>query len=167
MPSTTPTPQETEHRIRRMTPLTAPSEQQEEVRALFRFLDRLERMRERAPPACRIVGPEGQSVPIPETVFYALERVAEYLGRGDAITVVPVGKELTTQQAADILNVSRQYLVRLVDEGRLPCTKTGKHRRILVRDVLAFKEERDRSRREALDELTRLSEELGGYAELK
>jgi excisionase family DNA binding protein len=93
--------------------------------------------------------------------------VAELLGRGDAIAVVPVGKELTTQQAADILNVSRQYLVRLLDEGRLPCSKTGSHRRILVGDLLAFKLERDQNRREALDKLTQLSEDLGGYSELE
>ena len=105
-------------------------------------------------------------MPIPDTVLLALHRVAELLGRGDAITVVPVGAELTTQQAADILNVSRQYLVRLLDERRIPCTKAGKHRRILVRDLLAFKRHRARERRAALDKLTRISEELAGYPEL-
>jgi excisionase family DNA binding protein len=100
-------------------------------------------------------------------VFYILARVAEVMARGDAITVVPVGKELTTQQAADLLNVSRQYLVRLLDEGRIPYTKTGKHRRLRVEDVLHYKEERDKERRAALDELTQLSEESGGYDELK
>lgn len=105
-------------------------------------------------------------MPIPETVLLALRRVAELLGGGDAITVVPVGKELTTQQAADILNVSRQYLVRLLDEGRIPCTRAGKHRRIRVRDLLAFKRARDRERRAALDKLTRMTEELAGYSEL-
>jgi len=120
-----------------------------------------ETARDRGAPECRIVGPEGESRPIPESVFFALERAAELLGRGDAITVVPIGKELTTQQAADILNVSRQYLVRLPDERRNPCVKTGKHRRVLVADLLAFKRERDRSRRGALNKLTQLSADHG------
>jgi len=97
-----------------------------------------------------------------------LERVVEVLARGDAITVVPVGKELTTQQAADLLNVSRQYLVRLLEGKRIPFTKTGKHRRLRVEDVLAFKERRDSERRKGLAELTRLTQEFGGYqSELK
>jgi excisionase family DNA binding protein len=106
-------------------------------------------------------------VQIPESVFYVLERVAKVLADGDAITVVPVGKEVTTQQAADLLNISRQYLVRLLDAGQLPYTRTGKHRRLRVADVLSFKEKRDQERRAALDRLTELSEELGGYDELK
>lgn len=158
---------EIEEQIRRMTPVSAPSDQHPEVVRLLRLFDRLARARKRGASTFRIVGPEGETTPLPDTVFYALERVVELLSRGDAIAVVPVGKELTTQQGADIMNVSRQYLVRLLDEGRIPCTRTGKHRRILAGDLLAFKRERDRERRAALDKLTQLSEELGGYSELK
>lgn len=94
-----------------------------------------------------------------------LASVAEVLARGDAITIVPVGKELTTQQAADLLNVSRQYLVRLLEAGQIPFSKVGKHRRLRIEDVLAFKAQRDQERRAKLEELTRLSEDLGGYGE--
>jgi hypothetical protein len=66
---------------------------------------------------CRLVGPQGESITLPESVLHVLERVVEVMARGDSITVVPVGREMTTQQAADLLNVSRQYLVRLLDEG--------------------------------------------------
>ena len=61
----------------------------------------------------------------------------------------------------------RGLLVRLLDDGRIPFTKTGKHRRVQMEDVLAFKEKRDRERRLGLDELTQMSEEFGGYDELK
>ena len=82
--------------------------------------------------------------------------------------MIPVGKELTTQQAADLLNVSRQYLVRLLDEGQLPFRKTGKHRRVRIEDVLIFKDARDAKRQTGLRELSQLTQDLGGYdAELK
>jgi excisionase family DNA binding protein len=100
---------------------------------------------------------------VPEAVFYILERVTEVMAKGDSVTIVPVRKELTTQQAADLLNVSRQYLVRLLEEGRIPHRKTGTHRRLKIEDVLAFKEERHRSRRSALRKLSRMTEEFGGY----
>jgi excisionase family DNA binding protein len=157
-----------EDRIRRMTPVSAPPEQRPQVQALFRLLDGIAHPARRRAPKCALVGPHGESIPIPESVFYVLERVSEVMARGDAITVVPVGKELTTQQGADLLNVSRQYLVRLLDEGKLTYTKTGKHRRLRIEDVLAFKEQRDRDRRAGMRDLSRLTQEYGGYdAEVK
>ena len=120
-------------------------------------------MHTRAAPACRLVGPQGESVAIPDAVFHVLTRVVEVLARGDSVAVVPMGRELTTQQAADLLNVSRQYLVRLLDEGRIACRKTGKHRRLRVEDVLAFKTQRDKNRRAGLRELSQLTQDFGGY----
>ena len=160
------TTQTLDERIRRMTPVAAPPEQRAEVAAIFRLLNTSAHKRRRRPALCRLVGPSGDAIPIPEAVFYVLERVAEVLARGDSITIVPVGKEMTTQQAADMLNVSRQYLVRLLEEGRIPYTRTGKHRRLRIEDVLAFKEQRERERGASLDELARMSEEVGGYDEL-
>jgi excisionase family DNA binding protein len=74
---------------------------------------------------------------------------------------------MTTQQAADLLNVSRQYLVRLLDDGKLPYDRTGKHRRLKMEDVLAYKKQRDLERDNKLDEIAKLTEELGGYGEPK
>lgn len=157
-----------EDRIRRMTPVAAPPEQQAQVAALSRAMEGMVQTPKRRAPKCQLVGPNGEATSIPESVFYVLERVAEVMARGDSITVVPVGKEVTTQQAADLLNVSRQYLVRLLDEGRIPFRKTGKHRRLRIEEVLAFKEERDKDRRAGLRELSRLTQDFGGYdAELK
>ena len=148
-----------------MTPIGVPLDQRENVVAISRMLDRVAPTRDQR-DACKLVGPNGEGLSIPESMFYVLERVAEVLARGDSVTVVAVGKELTTQQAADMLNVSRQYVVRLLNEGRIPYVKTGKHRRIRVEDVLAFKEQRDSERMRSLDELAQMTEELGGYDEL-
>ncbi len=157
-----------EELIRRMTPVAAPREQQAQVAALSKALGGMVHAPKRRAPKCQLVGPKGERIALPESVFYVLERVVEVLARGDSITVVPVGRELTTQQAADLLNVSRQYLVRLLDEGRIAFRKTGKHRRLLIEDVLEFKEKRDKDRRAGLRELSRMTEQLGGYdSELK
>jgi excisionase family DNA binding protein len=149
--------------IRRMTPVAAPPEQQAQVVALSSALVRMAHAPKRRAPKCQLVGPNGETIPVPESVFYVLERVAEVMARGDSITLVPVGREVTTQQAADLLNVSRQYLVRLLDEGRIPFRKTGKHRRLRIEDVLSFKETRDKDRRAGLRELSRMTQEFGGY----
>lgn len=152
--------------IRRMTPVAAPERQRNRVEALSQLLDRAQKPA-KARSKCRLIGPDEEVIEIPETVFQILARVSEVLARGDAVTIVPVGQELTTQQAANILNVSRQYLVRLLDDGKIPYTKTGKHRRLRMADVLTFKRQRDREREQALTELAHLSEdELGGYPEL-
>ena len=153
--------------IRRMMPVSVPPEQQTDLEAIFRLFDQVAHGRGKRASQCHLTGPSGESVPMPDALFYLLGRMAEVLARGDAVSIVPVARELTTQQAADLLNVSRQYVVRLLDEGRIPHNKTGKHRRLHVDDVLAFKRKRDRKRTAALDDLTRMSEEFEGYSELK
>ncbi len=156
-----------EEKVRRMSPISAPDEQLEEYARLFHVLEGAAAdAKARGETSCQIVGPQGQTFALPESVFFLLERVVEVLSRGDAITIVPVHKELTTQQAADIINVSRQYLVRLLDEGKIPFTRTGTHRRVRFTDVMAYKEKRDQEREASLDSLTRVSQEYGGYDEL-
>jgi excisionase family DNA binding protein len=152
--------------VRAMTPVAAPADQRGDVVALSRLLDQLPHAKRHA-PKCELVGPKGEGIAIPESIFYVLKRVAEVMATGDSVTVVPVGKQLTTQQAADLLNISRQYLVRLLDEEEIPYSKTGKHRRLRIEDVLRFKQTRDSERQAALDRLAAMSEELGGYDELK
>jgi excisionase family DNA binding protein len=152
-----------EERIRKMTPVAAPPEQLAHVVALSNALARMAQAPKRRAPRCQLAGPNGESIAVPESVFYVLERAAEVMARGDSITLVPVGREVTTQQAADLLNISRQYLVRLLDEGRIPFRKTGKHRRLRIEDVISFRETRDKDRRAGLGELSRMTQDFGGY----
>lgn len=98
---------------------------------------------------------------VPSAAVEAFRVVIRKLLEQGTVGVVGVEEELSTQEAADLLNVSRQYVVRLMDEGRLAHHMVGTHRRASLQDVLAFKRERDAKRRGALGKLIRLSEEYG------
>lgn len=89
-----------------------------------------------------------------------LMELLRHVGRGDAVTLVPVSQMLTTQQAADILNVSRPFLVSLLDKGEIEHTMVGRHRRIKAENLFAYKRARDDRRSEALDELAQQDAEL-------
>lgn len=111
-----------------------------------------------------LLSPDGERIDIPESAFEALRIVIDAMADGRSITLVPHDKELTTQEAADILHVSRPHLIKLLDRGDLPFHRVGTHRRIRIEDVLAYRDRRDAERSAVLDELTKLSEELpGGY----
>lgn len=111
-----------------------------------------------------LLSPDGERIEIPESAFEALRIVIDVMADGRSITLVPHDKELTTQEAADILHVSRPHLIKLLDRGDLPFHRVGTHRRIRIEDVLTYRNRRDAERSAALDELTKLSEELpGGY----
>jgi excisionase family DNA binding protein len=114
-----------------------------------------------------LVAADRRAVALPSTMVQLLRQVVGTLAKGDALTLVAVHQELTTQQAADLLNVSRQYLVRLLDEGKLAYHKTGTHRRLKLEDVLEYRRRRDSERMQSLAELSRMTQELGGYPELE
>ena len=103
-------------------------------------------------------------VVVPAEAVHLLVRILGHLACGRAVAVVPVEAELTTQQAADLLGVSRPHLVRLLDDGRIPFVKVGTHRRMRTADVLAYQAERQAKSRRLLDELTAEAQDLGlGY----
>lgn len=121
-------------------------------------------LEEPAAPAsvARLLSTGREPVELPRSVYELLVRVVRELAHGNAVTVLPVHAELTTQGAADLLNVSRPYLIGLLDDHVLPCTRTaGNHRRLRLADVLAFKHVRDSERRAALDEMSEEAERLG------
>jgi len=103
-------------------------------------------------------------VELPTTALRLLVDILGELAEGNAVQVVPVHAELTTQEAADLLNVSRPHLVKLLEDGAIPFHRTGKHRRVRLTDLMQYKQARARASETAMAELTRLSQELGlGY----
>ncbi len=108
-----------------------------------------------------LIAPGRDPVRLPRSVELLLARLVHELARGNAVAIVPAQAELTTQQAADLLNVSRPYLVRLLEAGELPYRRVGTHRRVAAADVLAYRDRRRALRRAALDEIAREAQEMG------
>ncbi|PIB40990.1 DNA-binding protein [Pseudomonas sp. 2822-15] len=101
---------------------------------------------------------------LPTSALRLLVDILGELAIGNAVKVVPVHAELTSQEAADLLNVSRPHLVKMLEEGAIPFTKTGRHRRIRFSDLMAFKQRRDEESQEAMEALAQQAQALGmGY----
>ena len=100
---------------------------------------------------------------IPRATAVMFAQILDLLGQGRGVQIMPKEAELTTQQAADMLNVSRPYLIGLLESGKIPFRKVGRHRRITFEALLDYKRQDDLERRAAADDLADLSEELGLY----
>lgn len=139
---------------------------EEEMSQLARFSDILPTAADVAnvPTATpQLLGGYGEKMDIPVPIYKVLVQIVPMLLQGDAIALVPYHKELTTQEAADFLNLSRQYLVRLLDTGVIPHHKVGRHRRLRFKDVLEYKEKKYGDRKRNLDHMTALADEAGEY----
>jgi excisionase family DNA binding protein len=108
------------------------------------------------------VGEDGAEIRIelPPAIGQAILDLLMHIARGEMVTFVPYGAVLTTQKAADLLNVSRPFLTRLLEEGQIPFHRVGSHRRVRVEDLLTYKAQRDEQRSRALDDLQRLGQEF-------
>ena len=103
-------------------------------------------------------------VVLPREAFELLLGVLGAMADGNAVTIVPVHTELTTQQAADLLHVSRPYLVQLLDGGQIPFRMVGTHRRVLARDVFKYRDEARAASEHAMEELAAIAQKHGlGY----
>jgi excisionase family DNA binding protein len=106
----------------------------------------------------------GETLRLPKAVGDLLYRVLAEMGRGNAVTIFPVHAELTTQEAADYLNVSRPYLIRLLEQGKLKFSMVGTHRRVKLRDLTEYRRNAEEERRRIMEELAAEAQKLGmGY----
>ncbi|MDP9451936.1 MAG: excisionase family DNA-binding protein [Actinomycetota bacterium] len=113
----------------------------------------------------RLVGPDGDAIELPEGIHELLVSIVENLKAGNGVTVIPMHAELTTVEAAELLNVSRPFLIKQLEAGALPYHMVGTHRRLRLADVLAYRDRMDEQAEEALAAMTAEAEDLGLYSE--
>lgn len=147
--------------IQTTEPATATAEEQ----AILRDIETLLELE--SADRAMLLSPSGEAVVLPDTAYQLLRQVVQHLANDEAVSVIPVSRELTTQQAADLLNISRPFLIQLLDKEDIPYHWTGTHRRIRLDDLLAYKRQRDTERREGLRQLSRKSQRLGLYGRAK
>jgi len=120
----------------------------------------------RVVPHARLIAPDGKEIPIPTAIYKVLEQVIPLLLSDNAVSIVPVGTLLTTQESAALLNVSRPHLIKLLDQGVIPFERSnepGSHRKIRFVDLMEYKHKRAMERREQLRKLTEMSQDAGFY----
>jgi excisionase family DNA binding protein len=135
-------------------PIALPESEELQIRELNRML-------QGGTPA--LVGTDGEKVELPHAVFCLLKDIVRNMQLGRAIVLIPENQQLTTQRAADLLGVSRPHLVKLLAAGELPYHKAGSHRRIYLRDLVAYQKRRDSERKQALNRIAKEAYEAGLY----
>ena len=135
-------------------PISIPAAQETEIRDLRRLIQGGD---------AKLVGSDGRQIAIPQPVHELLLVILKNLQAGKAISIVPEHQQLTTQRAANILGVSRPFLVGVLENGDIPFHMVGSHRRIYLRDLLDYKRRRDAARHEAINSMARAEMEAGAY----
>jgi excisionase family DNA binding protein len=136
------------------SPLSIPETEEAQIRVLHGLIQS---------ENAKLIGMGGREVALPPVVRGLLLVILENLQSGNAISIVPEQRQLTTQRAADILGVSRPFLVGLVEAGQIPFHMVGRHRRIYLNDLLAYKARRDSARHEAINNMAKAELEAGTY----
>ena len=111
----------------------------------------------------QLIGPDQAPLDVPPSLYAVLREAVQILLSGQAVAISSVERRVSTTEAGDLLGVSRQYLTRLIDRGELPCDFTGRHRRIMLKDILEFKSRRDAERMAVLNSLTAEAAAQGEY----
>jgi len=135
-------------------PVTLPESDEGQIRELNRML-------QFGSPA--LVGAGGERLELPNAVFRLLKDIVRNMQLGRALVLIPENQQLTTQRGADLLGVSRPHLIKLLESGDLPYHKVGSHRRIYLKDLVAYQKRRDAERKSALDRIAREAFESGLY----
>lgn len=118
---------------------------------------------QRGPDGARLVGPDGEAIELPNGIHALLVSVVENLKAGNGVSVIPLHAELTTVEAAQLLNVSRPHLIKQIEAGSIPHHMVGTHRRLRLADVLAYRDQVDARASAALDAMAAEAEDLGLY----
>ncbi len=114
-------------------------------------------------PTTTVTGPNGERLVLPPELFEVLRDVATAMAKGQAVTLASAHQRLTTQEAADLLGISRPTLVKLLNSGEIPFEQPGRHRRVRLADVLAYRAKRSVQARESLDLMVEIADESGMY----
>ena len=115
------------------------------------------------PQTPRLIGADGETVEVPAEIFRVLTIVAHEMKAGHAVTITPLSQRISTQLAADLLGVSRPTLIKLLETGEIAFEQPGRHRRVLLTDVLSYREDRHRAAIATLDQLTAEASAAGLY----
>lgn len=135
-------------------PVSIPEAQEAQIRDLRRLVQQ---------GAAKLVGPEGHQIGLPQPVHDLLLTILKNLQAGKAVSIVPEHQQLTTQRAANIIGVSRPFLVALLEGGEIPYHMVGSHRRIYLRDLLDYKRRRDAARHNSINRMAKAEVEAGTY----
>jgi len=135
-------------------PITMEPSEEAEIRELHRML-------KLGTPA--LLGPANERIDLPDSVYHILKDVVANMMRGRTIFLTPQNNRLTTQAAANLLGCSRPHLVKLLDSGAIPFEKVGQHRRVLMKDLITYRKNRDGERKATLNALAKSEYESGSY----
>lgn len=117
-----------------------------------------------SPTSPMLIGRDGERVALPEEIFRVLTIVVDEMKSGHAITITPLSQRISTQEAADLLGLSRPTLVKLLEAGEIAYEQPGRHRRVLLTDIVKYREEKHRAVMDTLDTLTAEASGAGLYA---